>query len=106
MKKLLFSIFFIFCLSISYKNAKSANWCKVIYNQNMTDGQLHAQLSKCKNSDNVFFAIHTKFQNAGHLLNSLVAEYCDIRRNIVSTNPRNGDPYFTAVCEFRRHILR
>ena len=52
MKKLLFSILFIFCLSISYKNAKSANWCKVIYNQNMTDGQLHAQLSKCKNSDN------------------------------------------------------
>ena len=72
----------------------------------MTDGELMAQLSKCKNSDNVFIAIHTSFQNSGHLLNSLVAEYCDMRRNIISTNPRNGDPYFTVVCEFRRHILR
>ena len=73
MKKILFSIFLIFFLSISFKNAKSANWCKVIYNQNMTDGQLKEQLSKCKNSDNVFFAIHTGFQNACHLLNSLLA---------------------------------
>ena len=106
MRKMFFSIFLVFCLFITVKNAKSANWCKVIYNQDMNGGQMQAQLTKCKNSDNVFFAIHTGFQNAGHLINSLVAEYCDLRRNIISTNPRNGDPYFTAVCEFRRHILR
>ncbi len=104
MKIVFFSIFFY--LLIVCKGTNSANWCKVIYNQGMTDGQVKSQLSKCKNSDNIFIAIHSGFQNAGHLLNSLVAEYCDIRRNLISTNPRSGDPYFTVVCEFRKHILR
>ncbi|MEE2695269.1 MAG: hypothetical protein VX976_02805 [Pseudomonadota bacterium] len=72
----------------------------------MTEGQLEAQISKCKNSDNFFLAIHTSYQNAGHLLNSLIAENCDVRREIISTEPRKGDPYFSAVCEYRRHKIR
>ena len=29
-----------------------------------------------------------------------------LRRNIIKSVPRPGDPYFTVVCEFRRHYLR
>ena len=54
---------------------------------------------------NLFIAIHSGFQNAGHLLNSMIAENCDMRRNVLSTQPRSDDPYFTAVCEFRKHLL-
>ena len=97
---------FTFYLIFNFNIVSSAHWCKVIYNQGTTDGQISKQISSCKNSDNLFIAIHSGFQNAGHLLNSMIAENCDIKRNIISTIPRNGDPYFTAVCEFRRHILR
>ena len=34
-----------------------------------------------------FLAIHTSYNNSGHLLNSLISELCDLRRNIVSPNP-------------------
>ena len=86
--------------------AEAGNWCKVIYNKETSEGELKNQLSKCKNSDNLFVAIHTSFINSGHLLNSLVAENCDLRREIITTNPRQGDPYFTAVCEHRKHFIR
>ena len=72
---------------------------KVVYNKNTSDGKIKEDLAKCKNSDNLFIAIHSGFQNAGHLLNSMIAENCDIRRNVLSTQPRSDDPYFTAVCE-------
>ena len=39
-------------------------------------------------------------------INSFIAEYCDLRKQIITTNPRDGDPYFTVVCEFRRNNLR
>ncbi len=102
-------IFFVTITLILISNSTdvfSANWCKVIYKQGATDGEVQAQLSKCKNSDNLFIGIHSGFQNAGHLLNSMIAENCDVRRNVLSTVPRPGDPYFSAVCEFRRHTLR
>ena len=104
MKIILFLIFFFLS---SYSNETfSAHWCKVVYNQNTSDGKIKEDLAKCKNSDNLFIAIHSAFQNAGHLLNSMIAENCDIRRNVLSTQPRSDDPYFTAVCEFRKHLLR
>ncbi len=98
---LILTFFFIF-----FKSVQSAHWCKVIYNKESEKGELKKQLNKCKNSDNVFIAIHSQFLNSGHLLNSLIAENCDVRKQIVLTIPRTGDPYFTAVCEFRKHFLR
>ena len=53
-----------------------------------------------------FLAIHTTYKNSGHLINSLIAQYCDIRRQIIKTNPREGDPFFTVVCEFRKNKIR
>ena len=104
MKIILFLVFFFLG---SYSNKTfSAHWCKVVYNQNTSDGKIKEDLAKCKNSDNLFIAIHSGFQNAGHLVNSMIAENCDIRRNVLSTQPRSDDPYFTAVCEFRKHLLR
>ena len=100
-------LFLVFSFLGSYSNNTfSAHWCKVVYNQNTSDGKIKEDLAKCKNSDNLFIAIHSGFQNAGHLLNSMIAENCDIRRNVLSTLPRSDDPYFTAVCEFRKHLLR
>ena len=104
MKRILFLV--LFFLGSYSTNTFSANWCKVVYNQNTSDGKINEDLAKCKNSDNLFIAIHSGFQNAGHLLNSMIAENCDIRRNVLSTQPRSDDPYFTAVCEFRKHLLR
>ena len=104
MKIIFFLVFFFFS---SYANETfSAHWCKVVYNQNTSDGKIKEDLAKCKNSDNLFIAIHSGFQNAGHLLNSMIAENCDIRRNVLSTQPSSDDLYFTAVCEFRKHLLR
>ena len=103
--KIIFFLVFSFLGSYS-NNAFSAHWCKVVYNKNTSDGKIKEDLAKCKNSDNLFIAIHSGFQNAGHLLNSMIAENCDIRRNVLSTQPRSNDPYFTAVCEFRKHLLR
>ena len=100
-------LFLVFSFLGSYSNYTfSAHWCKVVYNQNTSDGKIKEDLARCKNSDNLFIAIHSGFQNAGHLLNSMIAENCDIRRNVLSTQPRSDDPYFTAVCEFRKHLLR
>ena len=104
MKIILFAL--IFFIGFNFNNVRSANWCKIVYNQNTSEGMIKEDLAKCRNSDNLFVAIHSGFQNAGHLLNSMIAENCDIRRNVISTQPRSGDPYFTAVCEFRRHLLR
>ncbi len=104
--RLFFIKLLIIVLIVKISELSAASWCKVIYNQETSDGQLKSQMSKCKNSDNLFLAIHSGFYNAGHLLNSMIAENCDLRRNILSIYPRQGDPYFTAVCEYRLHSLR
>jgi hypothetical protein len=103
-KKIQVILFFI--TFFSFNISQSANWCKVIYNKEISPGELQKQLKKCKNSDNFFLAIHTSYSNAGHLLNTLIAESCALNREIVVTEPRSGDPYFSAVCEFRRHQIR
>ena len=100
-----FLTFIFFSLFMTQKS-NSASWCKVIYEKNIEPGDLQKQINKCKNSDNFFIAIHTSYLNAGHLLNTFVAELCDLNREILSTEPRTGDPYYSAVCEFRRHFIR
>ena len=97
--------FFSILIFFSYQ-VEAGNWCKAIYSEEISQGDFQTQISKCKNSDNFFLAIHTSYNNSGHLLNSLISELCDLRRNIIRSEPRPGDPYFTVVCEFRRHYLR
>ena len=97
-------IFLIFLITTNELNAGS--WCKAVYNKGISDGEVAKQIKKCRNSDNFFLAIHSYYQNSGHLASSFIAEYCDLRKQIITTNPRDGDPYFTVVCEFRRNNLR
>ena len=105
MKKLNSVLLFV-TLVLNFNHSHSGNWCKVIYSKQTSEGKLKDQLSKCKNSDNIFMAIDSSFINSGHLLNSMIAENCDLRREVITTIPRKSDPYFTAVCEFRRNFLR
>ena len=44
----------IFLLSANISFA--GNWCKAIYNQDISEGDFQKQISKCKNSDNFFLA--------------------------------------------------
>ena len=100
-------IFFVLTILIfNFSDLRAGNWCKAIYHVDIEEGELNRQISKCKNSDNFFLAIHTTYKNSGHLINSLIAQYCDIRRQIIKTNPREGDPFFTVVCEFRKNKIR
>ena len=91
---------------ITANELSAGSWCKAVYNKDVSDGELSKQIKKCRNSDNFFLAIHSYYQNSSHLANSFIAEYCDLRKQIITTNPRDGDPYFTIVCEFRRNNLR
>ena len=101
-------IFIVILMTIAFKfsDLHAGNWCKAVYQVDIAMGELTRQISKCKNSDNFFLAIHTTYKNSGHLINALIAQYCDIRRQIITTNPREGDPFFTVVCEFRRNKIR
>tara|TARA_B100000963_G_scaffold358129_1_gene381990 strand:- start:235 stop:555 length:321 start_codon:yes stop_codon:yes gene_type:complete len=100
------TIFTFFFLIFFSEISVAKSWCKAIYNQNILPGELQKQINKCRNSDNFFLAIHSSYKNAGHLLNSLVAEYCDLNRRLLRTEPREGDSFFTIVCEFRKSNLR
>ncbi|MEC8265832.1 MAG: hypothetical protein VX009_03345 [Pseudomonadota bacterium] len=104
MKLVIRMFFFVFILISNHCFA--GNWCKAIYSKDISEGEFQKQIGACKNSDNFFLAIHTSYNNSGHLLNSLISELCDLRRNIIRSEPRSGDPYYTVVCEFRRHYLR
>ena len=98
---------FIFLLFFSFSGEiKAKSWCKAIYSKDILPGELQKQINKCRNSDNFFLAVHSTYKNAGHLLNSFVAEYCDLNRRLLRTEPREGDPFFTVVCEFRKSNLR
>ena len=105
MKVFLNFIFIISLLSV-FEKTYAANWCKVVYKKEISPGDLQKQINKCKTYDNLFLAIHTSFINSGHLLNSFVSELCDLNRRVITSEPRPGDPYFSAVCEFRKHNLR
>ena len=105
MSKIILTTLLIFFFFVPL-GVKSGNWCKVVYIKDTTEGNLESQISKCRNSDNMFLAIDSRFSNAGHLLNSMIAENCDLNREVITTQPRPGDPYFTGVCEYRSHKLR
>lgn len=97
-------VFFLF-----FKNSHSANWCKAIYkySDEAFDGNFQNQLSLCKNSDNLFVSISSKYKNSAHLLNATIANFCDLNRNIIKSESQNSDQsYFSAVCVFRKHNLR
>jgi hypothetical protein len=104
--KIFIKIFTFLVLLFFTELTYAKSWCKAIYNQNILPGELQKQINKCRNSDNFFLAIHSSYKNAGHLLNSFVAEYCDLNRRLLRTEPRAGDPFFTVVCEFRKSNLR
>ena len=90
-------------------SVRGDSWMIFSHKDSASEGskyELQKQINKCKNSDNFFLAIHTTFKNAGHLINSFIAEYCDLNRNLLTTEPRQGDPFFTVVCEFRKSNLR
>tara|TARA_B100000131_G_scaffold112929_1_gene110069 strand:+ start:212 stop:529 length:318 start_codon:yes stop_codon:yes gene_type:complete len=97
-------IFIIFCAFFS--TVESGNWCKVIYSKEISEGDFQKQISKCKNSDNFFLAIHNSYANAGNLLNTFIAELCDLRKTVIKSEPLKGDPFYSSVCEFRKHFLR
>ena len=88
----------------------SATWCKAIYpySSEAFDGDFQKQLSVCKNSDNLFISIHSKYKNSQHLLNASIANFCDLNRQIVVSKTKKApeEHYNSAVCVFKRHILR
>ena len=88
----------------------SATWCKAIYpySSEAFDGHFQKQLSVCKNSDNLFISIHSKYKNSQHLLNASIANFCDLNRQVVisKTEKDPEESYNSAVCVFKRHILR
>lgn len=98
-------LFFIFFLTDS---ALPATWCKAIYpySKEANDGKFQKQLSLCRNADNLFISIHTKYENAQHLLNASIANFCDLNRQIIVSSPEKANLYFSAVCVFKRHSLR
>ncbi len=104
--KFFLKIILITFFSIFFQKSYAASWCKVVYKKEISTGDLQKQINKCKTYDNLFLAIHTSFINSGHLLNSFITELCNLNRKIITSEPRPGDPYFSAVCEFRKHNLR
>ena len=89
-----------------FGNSFAGSWCKVVYVTEMTKGELQKQISKCRNSDNFFLAIHSSYSNAGNLLNGFIAELCNLNRRIVTSSPNEKDPFFSLVCEYKKNFLR
>ena len=52
MRIFLSNILKIFVLVSDFSYA--GNWCKAIYNQDISQGDFQEQISKCRNSDNFF----------------------------------------------------
>ena len=84
----------------------AGSWCKVLYGTEMTEGELQEQISKCRNSDNFFLAIHSSYSNAGNLLNGFTAELCNLNRRVITKSPNDKDPFFSLVCEYKKNFLR
>lgn len=102
-------VFGIFLLTYSEKSY-SGTWCKAIYpfkESQFFENEFEKQLQVCKNNDNVFISISKKYTNASHLINAAIANYCDLNKKILKSEPYdNDDFYFSAVCVFRRHFIR
>ena len=105
MKFILFLVFFIL---ISPNHSFSGIWCKAVYpyTESHEDGEFQKQLSLCKNSDNLFVSIHSKYKNAKNLLLASIANFCDLNKQVVINEKKGQDSYYSAVCSFRRHYLR
>ena len=106
MKLSLYIFFILFCV---VKGSNASNWCKAIYkySDEAYDGNFQKQLSLCRNNDNLFVSISSKYKNSAHLLNATIANFCDLNKNIVRSQSEVSDQsYFSAVCVFRRHELR
>ena len=95
--------------SFSFNESFSASWCKAIYpySKEAFDGNFQKQLSLCKNTDNVFISIHSKYDNALHLLHASIANFCDLTKQIVKSESKiHNDSFYSAVCVYKRHNLR
>ena len=104
---------YFFCLLfLSFfplKDSLSANWCKAIYpfSKEAFDGDFHKQLSLCKNNDNLFLSIHSRYDNALHLLHTSIASFCDLSKQVIKSEVKKNDSsFYSSVCVFRRHKLR
>ena len=93
-----------------YSQGFSGTWCKAVYpykEGNFYENEFQKQLQICKNNDNLFISINKQYTNASHLINAAIANYCDLNREILKSEPFNeNDSFFSAVCTFRRHFLR
>lgn len=107
MKLRLFIIILItFFLS---KKSTSATWCKAVYkfSAEASDGNFNKQLDLCKNSDNVFISISSKYLNSLQLLHASIANFCDLNRQVIKTQSKKNNVNFHSVaCVFKRHTLR
>ena len=106
MKKL-----FILLILVSInKNSEAGTWCKAVYpykEGQFYENEFQKQLQICKNNDNLFISISKKYTNASHLINAAIANYCDLNRQVLKSEPHNeNDSFFSAVCVFRKHYLR
>ena len=106
MKKL-----FILLILVSInKNAEPGTWCKAVYpykEGQFYENEFQKQLQICKNNDNLFISISKKYTNASHLINAAIANYCDLNRQVLKSEPYNeNDSCFSAVSVFRKHFLR
>ena len=92
------------------KNTEAGTWCKAVYSYKegqFYENEFQKQLQICKNNDNLFISISKKYNNASHLINAAVANYCDLNRQVLKSEPQDeNDSFFSAVCVFRRHFLR
>ena len=65
MKLFLLLVFLFFFSTESF----SGTWCKAVYpyTESHEDGEFEKQLSLCKNNDNLFVSIHSKYKNSRNL---------------------------------------
>ncbi len=101
--------YFLFLTFFPLKDSISANWCKAIYpfSKEAFDGDFHKQLSLCKNNDNLFLSIHSRYDNALHLLHTSIASFCDLSKQVIKSEVKKNDSsFYSSVCVFRRHKLR
>ena len=103
-------IFVVILLTLVFSRYSfAATWCKAIYqfSAEASDGNFNKQLDLCKNSDNIFISISSKYLNSMQLLHASIANFCDLNRQVIKTQSRKGDDSFHSVaCVFKRHKLR
>lgn len=106
MRLFLLSTFFL--IFVCFHSLYAGQWCKAIYpySENALDGEFQKQLSICRNSDNLFLSIHSGYKNAQHLLNASIANYCDLNKKIVISEPKQNSLFYSSVCVFKKHFLR